>query len=513
MAIGKDIICDSRLIISKLESLYPNSTLSLASPAEVGMRKLFENWTIDGGIFAACCKLLPYWTPNGLLQDTKFLDDRQGLMGGRRMTAKLMEAGRPDGLQHIRQAFEMLESTFLADGRKWILGGDQPTVVDIDGVWPFEWLIVDPHMAECLPEEFVSEKKFPKTYAWVRRFMEEVQQKKAQAPKATRFKGDVMKERVMNASALQQPTTFIEDDPLKLKRGDEVEVYASDYGMNHKDRGSVVGLTVNEVVIRNSHGLHLHFPRWNFRIDKVQPTKTLTPATPRIPNLRLIYHHASPYTRKVFMLAHELGLEKAITLQKVVVCPIPYAGWSDNNEEVSAFNPMAKIPCLISEDVPGGIYDSRVICAYLENVASVSYKKDSRYWQLQALGACADGIMDAAVLITYETKIRAERGLKFDEWIEGQKAKMLRGLDRFESAAKEGLLRDPPSSGPASVDDVAVVVATALIDEMRYLRIQWRDSRPALDEWFSKWRGRSSFLQTPPDKDWTGANSKGVSKI
>jgi glutathione S-transferase len=518
MAIGKDIYCDSRLIISTLEKLYPNSRMAPSSPAEHGIRRLLEGFSVDGGLFANCVKLLPYWTPNGLLSDQKFLDDRQGLMGGRRMTAELMEAGRPEGLQHMRQAFEIFETTFLADGRKWILGGEEPTTADVDAVWPFEWLIVDPHMVECLPEEYASEQKFPKTFAWVRRFMEEVKERKGKRSKPSKLNGGEMKQRVANAGAVQS-TSFIENDPLKLKKGDKVEVYPADYGMSHKDVGILVGLSMTEVVIRNSKGLHVHFPRWNFRIDRVKSAKPAPPASnlstplaPKLPKMRLIYHPQSPFTRVVFLLAHELGVNQAITLQKVVVCPIDYPGWSDNNEEVANFNPMAKIPCLVSEEVPGGIYDSRIISDYLENLASVFHKKDSRYWQMHTLGACASGIMDAAVLIAYEKRIREERGLKFDEWIEGQKTKMVRGLDRFEQAAKEGLLRDPPS-GPASADDVSVVVAVAMMDQMEFLGIKWRESRPALAKWFGMWEERKSFQKTSPGKDWTGASSKEDSKI
>lgn len=62
LAIGRDVYCDSRLIISKLEKLYPNSTLAPATLAEAGVRKLFENYTVDGGIFANAVKLMPYWT-------------------------------------------------------------------------------------------------------------------------------------------------------------------------------------------------------------------------------------------------------------------------------------------------------------------------------------------------------------------------------------------------------------------------------------------------------------------
>jgi hypothetical protein len=60
MVIGRDICSDFCFIISKLETLYPNSTLTPSSSAEAGIGKLFENWTIDGGIFWNAVKLVPY---------------------------------------------------------------------------------------------------------------------------------------------------------------------------------------------------------------------------------------------------------------------------------------------------------------------------------------------------------------------------------------------------------------------------------------------------------------------
>ena len=503
MAIGKHVYCDSRLIISKLESLYPDSPLAPSTPAEAGMRKLFENYTVDGGIFANAVKVMPYWTDSGLLKNEVFLDDRQKLSGGRRMTAESMEAGRPDGLQHLQQAFYLLETTFLADGRDWILNTKEPGLADIDAVWPFEWLIVDRHMRESLPEAHFGANIFPKTYGWVRRFMDVIEKKKRAHPRPTALDGGAMSRRVLNASSVDE-IVFDKGDPLDVKQGDEVEVFPSDYGQTGKSVGVLIGLTTNEVVIRNDKGLHLHFPRWNFSIRKYAPRPPIAlpvVSTKKIPKMRLIYHHFSPYTRKVFMLAHELGLAKHITLQKVVVCPVPIAGWSDNNEDVSVFNPMAKIPCLVPEDVPDGIFDSRIICEYLSNLASVSPKKDARYWQLHTLHACADGIMDAAVLITYEVRIRKERNLYFEEWMEGQKQKIVRGLNRFELAAKGSLLPDP-GSGPASADEVAVAVATAMTSQMVYMGIEWKAGRPNLEVWMKKWEQRQSFVLTPPEKNW-----------
>lgn len=509
LSIGKDIYCDSRLIIKKLAQL-PGGVHDLApsSAADEGTRRLFENWTIDGGIFANVCKLLPYWS--GMLKDEKFIEDRAQLSGGRRMTPQLMELGRPEGTAHMRQAFELLEETFLADGRSWILGTEGPTTADIDAVWPFEWLVVDPMLQGALPAE-ISEQKFPKTFAYIRRFMAEVEKRKKEGEKPTTLDGAAMKERVVNGGAQPESIGIMEDDPMKLKEGDEIEVYASDYGFTHRDRGDLVGLTSTEVVIRNSQGLHLHFPRWNFRIEKARPKgiTQLQKSSPKlsVPAMRLIYHPASPFSRKVFMTALELNLASAITLEKVVVCPVPFPGWSDNNDTVSQSNPLTKIPCLIVEGMEDGIYDSNIICEYLETLANVKHNNSSpAYWKQRTLHAAANGIMDAAVLIAYEKRIREPKGLKFDEWLDGQIGKVSRALDRLEDAVAKGTLREPPSSGAATADELAVVAAVGCAGVQGQ---DWKAGRPKLAEWFGKWEQRGSYQKTVPTKDY----SKGESKI
>ncbi|KAH7405688.1 hypothetical protein DE146DRAFT_649424 [Phaeosphaeria sp. MPI-PUGE-AT-0046c] len=513
LAIGKDVYCDSRLIISKLEEQFPNSSVGTSTPAEEGLRKLLESFSVDGGVFANAVKLMPYWADSGMLQNKVFLDDRQQLSGGWRMTKGVMEAARPGGLQQIRQVFDLFERTFLADGRDWVLGTQEPTVADIDAVWPFEWLIIDRNMKESLPEEYVNDKTYPKVYDWVRRFMARVEEKKKSCPVPITLDGETMVSQTMSVSSSVDDIGFIEDDPLAYKKGDKVQVFPSDYGQVGVSQGAIVGLSTNEVVIQNDKGLHLHFPRWNFSIKRMPSNPTGASLQKQIPKMRLIYHPASPYTRKVFMLAHELDLAKHITLQKVVVCPVPFPGWSDNNGDVSVYNPMTKIPCLVPDDVPDGVFDSKAICEYLENLAATTRTKDAKYWQLRTLHACADGMMDAAVLIAYEVRIRKERGLFFEEWMEGQKQKIIRGLDRLESAAKSGVLPEP-GNAPASADEIAVAVATAMTVQMGYLGIEWKEGRPKLQEWMKKWETRPSFEKTPPTKDWgVSVDIKSVSKI
>lgn len=477
---------------------------------------MFENFSVDGGVFANTVKLMPYWAESGMLQNKAFLDDRQKLSGGRRMTKEAMEAGRPDGLQNIRHVFDLFETTFLADGREWIMGTKEPTVTDIDAVWPLEWMIVDRNMKDCLPEEFINDRIYPKVYAWVRRFMAKVEESRNTSTAPTTLDGETMASRTLSAPSKIDDIGFIKDDPLGFQKGDEVRVFPSDYGQVGVSQGVIAGLSTVEVVIRNDKGLCLHFPRWNFSIKKA--SSDLFIASPsvsqkQIPKMRLIYHPASPFTRKVFMLAYELDLTKHITLQKVVVCPVPFPGWSDNNGDVSVYNPMTKIPCLIPDDVPDGVFDSKAICEYLENLAAINRNKDKKYWQLRTLHACADGMMDAAVLIAYEVRIRKEQGLLFEEWMEGQRQKILRGLDRLESAASSGILPEP-GNAPASADEVAVAVATAMTSQMGYLGIEWTDGRPKLKEWMRKWEMRPSFEKTPPTKDWgVSVDVKSASKI
>lgn len=514
MAIGKDVYIDSRLIIDKLQALYPENGPAAVTAEQSGYRKLFEHYS-DSALFNNAVKLMPYWSSNSVVQNQTFLDDRQKMMGGRRMTAERMQAGRPEGLQNMRQAFELMENTFLADGRQWILGTAKPTIADIDAVWPFGWLVVDRGMSGALPEDQFGEKNFPKTYSWIQRFMGEVKAAKERAPKPKRLDEITMSTQVLDSTSSTESLSFDHNESLDVKAGDVVEVYPSDYGQAHKDRGTLIGLTTSEVVIRNSKGLHLHFPRWNFRISKVATSSiTRSPdSRKKLPKMRLIYHSFSPYTRKVFMLAHELGLTQHITLEKVVVAPITIKGWSDNTDDVAKYNPMGKIPCLVTEDVPTGIFDSRMICEYLSELAGVKPRKDATSWQMRALHACADGIMDAAVLIGYEVSIRKGRKLYFSEWVEGQKKKISRGLDRFEVSAKDGLLSDP-SSGPASADEIAVAVATAVVDYMPFLKLNWREGRSNLEIWMGKWTARESFVASPPTKDWVaGSPSESASKL
>ena len=130
MAIGRDVYCDSRIILNKLEELFPDSAMSASSAEEKAIEKFLEIWSLEAGGFPRASQLIPTSMP--LLKDPKFTKDREDY-SGRSWSEEEIAANRPEALVAVRRAFKMLETTLLADGRQWVLKTAQPTLADIEG--------------------------------------------------------------------------------------------------------------------------------------------------------------------------------------------------------------------------------------------------------------------------------------------------------------------------------------------------------------------------------------------
>jgi glutathione S-transferase len=130
MGIGRDVYCDTRLMLDKLEQLFPSDSLGASQPDQKAVQKLLEKWTIDAGVFARASQLIPTSMP--LLNDPKFTKDREDF-SGRSWNKAQIEAMRPESIAHIREGFSFLERTLLADDREWILKTKKPSLADIEG--------------------------------------------------------------------------------------------------------------------------------------------------------------------------------------------------------------------------------------------------------------------------------------------------------------------------------------------------------------------------------------------
>ncbi|TVP73497.1 MAG: glutathione S-transferase [Rhodobacteraceae bacterium] len=201
-----------------------------------------------------------------------------------------------------------------------------------------------------------------------------------------------------------------------------------------------------------------------------------------------LYHsQSSPYVRKVMVLAHEAGLARDITLvENASGSPL------DPGRIPVAANPLGKIPVLVRSD-GSALYDSRVICQYLDARAQSGFYPDGRRkWDALVLEATADGILDAALLMVYEHRLRPE-ALQFPAYVEGQWSKIARSLDLIEDRWMAYL------AGPLCIGQIALACALGYLD-LRHDARGWQQDRPALAAWQVRIAARDSLRATaPPD--------------
>jgi glutathione S-transferase len=156
--------------------------------------------------------------------------------------------------------------------------------------------------------------------------------------------------------------------------------------------------------------------------------------------------------------------------------------------QVAGDNPLGKIPCLITDDGER-LYDSPVICEYLDvthNAGRLHPATGTERWAALRLQALADGIMDSAVALRYES-LRPEH-LQSAEWLERQRGKILRALDHLETALP---------ADPLSIGDIALACALDYLD-LRMPELGWRQGRPALARWAERLGERPSLMATVP---------------
>jgi glutathione S-transferase len=267
-AIGGDIYLDTRLMIQKLEELYPNSPLTSGQTTEQrALERVLSRWNVDGGVFFRASALIPTNLPN--MQDQKFLKDREDLTG-RPWSLAAIEQGRGESLSEIFHSFSIIEDLF-SDGRDWVLGTKEPALADIELIWPFDWLTTLPG---ALPAS--TKTTYPKTFAWMARFNDLVKQKSAALGRPKRVKGPEAIEKILNSSSPEVIDTVVANDPLGLEKGQEIKVWPLDSGMKQRDVGKLIGLTAGvggEVVFEvktqiEGKTVKVHAPRHGFRIVK-----------------------------------------------------------------------------------------------------------------------------------------------------------------------------------------------------------------------------------------------------
>jgi len=200
--------------------------------------------------------------------------------------------------------------------------------------------------------------------------------------------------------------------------------------------------------------------------------------------MQLFYSPASPFVRKVRVVLQESGQTDAVSMVATTGGPL------DTAEMPLAQNPLGKIPTLVRPDGPA-LYDSRVICRYLDDRFELGFYPEAQIWDVLTLEATADGILDAAVLMVYETRWRPE-GMVYAPWVEAQWDKVARALDAIEQRWMAHL------AGKLDMAHIALGCALGYLD-FRHGDRDWRIERPALSGWFTELAERDGMKLTAPE--------------
>lgn len=202
--------------------------------------------------------------------------------------------------------------------------------------------------------------------------------------------------------------------------------------------------------------------------------------------MKLFHSPASPYVRKVMMVAHEHGLADQLTLLPSAANPVK------RDPNIIAVNASGKVPCLVLEDGTA-IFDSRVICQYLDSLAppEASLYPAARRFEILTLEALCESMLDAALLCRYERLVRPE-ALFWADWDRGQMEKITTGLQDLNDKWFTSL-----SNGDFHAGAIAVVATLGYLD-LRFAEIAWRDSHPKLAAWLLTISTRVSIARTAP---------------
>jgi glutathione S-transferase len=208
--------------------------------------------------------------------------------------------------------------------------------------------------------------------------------------------------------------------------------------------------------------------------------------------MKLYSSPASPFVRKVLVAAIELGLRDRIELVEAKLTPV------SPDPHLSKHNPLGKIPALVTNDGQT-IVDSRVIVDYLDDLAGGSRLAPSHgaaRTRILRVEALADGLIDAGILIRYETVLRPEP-LRWSEWIAGQSAKVTQTLAVLDAEVNDWAAL---STSVESVLDIGTIAAFCAIGWLEFRKPVegLREQFPALFAAYDQLAERPSFRATVP---------------
>jgi glutathione S-transferase len=199
--------------------------------------------------------------------------------------------------------------------------------------------------------------------------------------------------------------------------------------------------------------------------------------------MKLVGSKTSPYVRKCRVILAERALPFEF---------VEESAWTAETT-VPRYNPLNKVPALVMDDGES-IYDSRVICEYLDAISGGGLlpsepAQRARVRRHEALG---DGLADAGITVFLERK--REAGRQDPTWIARQLDKVNAAVGAINSGLAKG---DYFGGGQPNMADIACACAIFWA-EFRMPELGVRQKNPRIKAWAERIESRPSFSSTRP---------------
>lgn len=199
--------------------------------------------------------------------------------------------------------------------------------------------------------------------------------------------------------------------------------------------------------------------------------------------MKLVGSKTSPYVRKCRVILAERSLPFEF---------VEESAWTAGTT-VPRYNPLNKVPALVMDDGES-IYDSRVICEYLDAISGGTLlpsdpAQRARVRRHEALG---DGLADAGITVFLERKREASR--QDPAWIARQLDKVNAAVAAMEAALGAG---DYFGGKQPNMADFACACAL-FWSEFRMPELDVRKHHARIKAWAERMESRPSFASTRP---------------
>jgi len=195
--------------------------------------------------------------------------------------------------------------------------------------------------------------------------------------------------------------------------------------------------------------------------------------------MKLYYSTTSPYSRKVLVLAHELGIADSLEIVRINVI--------EDTGELRQHNPLGKVPTLILNNGEA-LYDSPVIAEYFQSLVNKTALSAADLLEQNRLQALADGMMDAAVSLVLEGRRPEEQRSPF--W-----------QQRWEDAISHSLAKlEEKYLDEAYTWHLGSIAIACALDYLafRLPENDWKQRYPKIKKWFGGIIDKPSMRVTDP---------------